>query len=82
MATAMHHGPHHGPRGGDHGAAPILSFLIGALLVAVAALAFLAWSGQTGLSSPRMALSLPHAPSLPHPAPNPQPVPAPIPRPG
>lgn len=69
---------------GVRGAAPVLAFLIGALAVAVFALAYLAVKGPNPLTSPRVEMNLPRAPRLPQPAPmpNPEPIPLPTPRPG
>lgn len=62
-----------------------LALLVGALLVAVAGIGYMVWSGGALDRKPvEVELKLPDAPAMPAPTPmpNPQPAPAPVPTPG
>lgn len=60
-----------------------LAFVVGALLVLVLAIGWLAWTGGLPTAqAPKMDITLPETPSLPTPTPNPEPMPSPLPKPG
>ena len=66
------------------GAGP-LALIVGALLVAVAGIGYVVWSGQAPApQSVQVDLKIPDTPNLPDPIPmpNPTPAPAPVPTPG
>ncbi|MFZ5670164.1 MAG: hypothetical protein ACOY4K_11770 [Pseudomonadota bacterium] len=64
------------------GAVPWLAFILGGLLVVVAVVAWLVWSGANPPARPvEVDVRLPAAPRLPEPAPMPNPQPTPVPDP-
>lgn len=67
------------------GGSTLVALIVGALLVAVAGIAWMVWSGRTPAPDPAalsVDIRIPESPTLPRPAPMPQPQPAPSPLPG
>lgn len=69
-------------RQSSDGAVPRLAFLVGGLLVVVAVVAWLVWSGANVPNRPvEVDVKLPSPAQLPQPAPMPNPQPVPVPDP-
>ena len=66
------------------GSTTLVALIVGALVVAVAGIAWMVWSGRTPTPAPAnlsFDVKIPTPPNLPRPAPLPQPQPAPLPLP-
>ena len=67
------------------GGSTLVALIVGALLVAVAGIAWMVWSGRAAAPDPAtlsVDIRIPESPTLPRPAPMPEPQPAPPPLPG
>ncbi len=67
------------------GGSTLVALIVGALLVAVAGIAWMVWSGRTPAPDPAdmaITLKIPEPPNLPRPSPMPEPRPEPLPVPG